>query len=116
LLQADPQIQVWFLTAVEIVSAIARKRREGALSEEQRQVARERLQALEVAWTEMDPAAAVRARARRLLEVHALRAANALQLAAALVLCEERTDGALFVTLDAALGEAAAREGFSVLP
>jgi predicted nucleic acid-binding protein len=116
LLQSDAQIHVWFLTSVEIASALTRKRREGTLSEEQRHVARDRLQALETAWTEMDPAAAVRARARRLLEVHVLRAADALQLAAALALCEERTDGAEFVTLDTELREAAAREGFSVLP
>jgi predicted nucleic acid-binding protein len=116
LLQSDPQIHVWFLTSVEILSGLARKRREEELSEEQRLAARERLQALETAWTELDPAVAVRARARRLLEVHTLRAADALQLAAALVLFEERTEGAEFVTLDLPLGEAARREGFTVLP
>jgi predicted nucleic acid-binding protein len=55
-------------------------------------------------------------RARRLLAAHPLRAAAALQLAAALVACDERSDVPPFVTLDDRLAEAARREGFVVLP
>jgi predicted nucleic acid-binding protein len=55
----------------------------------------------------------VRLRAGRLLAVHALRAADALQLAAALVSCEE--DERL-VSLDQRLREAALLEGFVVIP
>jgi len=58
----------------------------------------------------------VRARAARLLSLHPLRAADALQLAAALVWCRERTAEAPFVCLDDRLRLAAAREGFRVLP
>jgi len=57
----------------------------------------------------------VRLRARRLLEVHALRAADALHLAAALVATEERPSVLDFVTFDERLAEAAEREGFSIL-
>jgi hypothetical protein len=39
-----------------------------------------------------------------------------LQLAAALVWCEEQPHGEAFVTLDDRLREAATREGFSVHP
>jgi len=52
--------------------------------------------------------------ADRLLGVHGLRAADALQLAAALALCLERPAGWGFVTLDDRLATAAAAEGFEV--
>lgn len=44
------------------------------------------------------------------------RSADALQLGAALVACEERPAGIGLVTLDTQLASAAAREGFTVLP
>jgi len=51
----------------------------------------------------------------RLLRIHPLRAADALQLAAALTAAEN--PGALaFVSLDDRLSDAARREGFSILP
>jgi len=62
------------------------------------------------------PGDQLRDRAHRLLAVHALRAADALQLAAALVWADERPAGLEFVSLDDRLGEAARREGFRVVP
>jgi hypothetical protein len=50
------------------------------------------------------------------LRVHALRAGDSLQLAAALVACEGRPGGLQFVSLDDRLNEAALREGFRVVP
>jgi hypothetical protein len=47
---------------------------------------------------------------------HPLRAADALQLAAALVWCDEAPQGTAFVCLDDRLRDAARREGFAVLP
>jgi len=58
----------------------------------------------------------VRRRAARLLAFHPLRAADALQLAAALVWCEEQPHGEGFVSLDGRLRDAGAREGFVVHP
>lgn len=58
----------------------------------------------------------VRARAKRLLSVHALRAADSLQLGAALTAVEDEPFGWGFVCLDERLSEAASREGFRVLP
>jgi len=116
LLQQDSAVAASYWTPVELVSAIARKQREGSLSEEQRLASRERLQQLENAWIEVEPSSLVRSRARRLLDVHPLRAADSLQLAAALVFVNERTEGAEFVALDARLRAAAAREGFTLLP
>jgi predicted nucleic acid-binding protein len=106
---------VWCLASTEIVSALARKRREGALSASRFTSSKRQLGDLEAGWSEVWALDAVRDRARRLLEVHALTAADALHLAAALVLVEERTRGVGFVTFDDQLGEAAEREGFDVV-
>jgi predicted nucleic acid-binding protein len=77
--------------------------------------ARNRLQALVESWIEIDDLRTVRQRAQRLLETHPLRSADALQLAAALVLVSDRPERVSFVTLDDRLGEAAEREGFEVV-
>jgi hypothetical protein len=68
------------------------------------------------ALIEVQPTEAVRARALRILSVHALRAAAAFELAAALIWCQERTQGVSFVSIDEPLRLAAALEGFRVLP
>jgi hypothetical protein len=115
-LRADPVVVVWCLAATEVISAVARKRREGSVSAERFADAKRRLARLESAWSEVAAVDAVRARARRLLEVHPLSAADALHLGAALVLVEERTQGVGFVSFDARLREAATREGFESLP
>jgi hypothetical protein len=114
-LREDPVLVVWALAATEVVSALARKRREGALSGSQHVEAKRRLASLEGAWSEVAALDAVRARARRLLEVHPLTAADALHLGAALVVVEERPEGMGFVAFDERLAEAAEREGFATL-
>ncbi len=114
-LRADPVIIVWGLAATEVVSALSRKRREGALDRALFASAKRRLSKLERAWNEVVQYDTVRARARRLLEVHALRAADALHLGAALVAVEERPGRMEIVTFDGHLAEAAEREGFAVL-
>lgn len=114
-LREDSTILVWSLAATEVVSALSRKRREGALSPARFGTAKRRLTGLEAAWSEVTAWDAVRARTRRLLEVHALSAAEGLHLAAALVVVEERPLGVGFVTFDHALGDAAEREGFALL-
>jgi hypothetical protein len=58
----------------------------------------------------------VRKGARRLQRSHPLSAADSLQLAAALICCEERPEILGFVCLDERLSDAARREGFAVLP
>jgi hypothetical protein len=52
----------------------------------------------------------------RLLGLHPLRAADSLQLAAALVWVDRRPLGRPFICLDSRLREAARREGFTALP
>jgi predicted nucleic acid-binding protein len=77
--------------------------------------ARQQLMDLANAWLELDDVRAVRQRGIRILEVHALKAADALQLAAALLAVQDRPEQAGFVTLDSRLGTAADAEGFRVI-
>jgi uncharacterized protein len=116
LLDGDPAVVVWWSTRTEAVSALARQRRAGVLDPTQEAQARRVLDALSTAWTEVSPSVPLRERAERLLGVHTLRAADAFQLAAALVWSRGQTTGHAFVSYDDPLREAAGREGFDVLP
>lgn len=106
---------VWCLTQVEAASALARRSREGLKINEQHS-AKSQLDFLIERWEQVTSLERVRTRALRLLGTHALSAADALQLAAALVFCDERTEGLPFVCLDDRLADAARRERFPVLP
>jgi predicted nucleic acid-binding protein len=112
---ADADQLVWCLTEVEAASAIARREREGRDPEDAER-ARSKLRVLVERWREVTSIQAVRTRAIRLLATHGLTAADALQLAAALVFCDERTENLPFVCLDDRLAEAARKERFPVLP
>jgi predicted nucleic acid-binding protein len=111
----DPEQAVWCLTPVEIASALARRVREGLPADQERAV-RAACEVLSKRWQEIGSLELVRSRALRLLNTHPLRAADALQLAAALVACNERPEALGFVSLDDQLRDAARREGFPVLP
>lgn len=103
------------LTRTEMTSAVWRRAREGDLASAQVPRALARIAALSSRWSEITDVDLVRDRAERLLGQHALRAADALQLAAALVLTRERPRGRYLVTVDGELARAAANEGFRVL-
>lgn len=107
---------VWWGSLVECWSALERGARGGQLSVQQKRQAQRLLRQIASAWTEVQPAAVLRERALRLLSLHNLRAADALQLAAALVWAGERPAGRAFVCLDSRLRDGAEREGFTVLP
>lgn len=115
LLSDDAGMAAWWGTPVECASAAARLRREERLTvrEEERVLAA--LSTLRAAWVEVLASEEVRDRAMRLLRVHSLKAADALQLAAALVWAGSAR-GTELVTLDERLGLAARLEGFRVLP
>ena len=113
-LRQDPQVAVWWGTPVECASAIARLERDGAPPERVVE-AFARLDDIARAWTEVEPHDEVRDVARRLLRVHPLRAADALQLAAAYIIAERRPATLEVVTLDERLRLAAMKEGFVTL-
>ncbi|HTS89850.1 MAG TPA: hypothetical protein VMG41_15255 [Gemmatimonadales bacterium] len=114
-MREDPAAAVWWLTPVECMSAVARMVREERLTVAQGRASSRLLDDVSRQWTEVPPLDRVRDQARRLLGLHSLRAADALQLAAALVLCDFESRTLPFVTLDTQLGAAAEREGFDVL-
>lgn len=116
LAQERPGWVVWWRTRVECNSALARRKR--ALGEEAYRLipAEELLQLHAKSWTEVLPTEALRAMAERLLRVHPLRAADALQLAAALAWADHAPLGFEFVCPDQRLREAARSEGFRILP
>ena len=111
----DPTMLVWWATEVECASAIARLEREGALDEPSAVDAFARLSRLATGWHEVDPSDGVREAAVRFLRVHPLRAADALQLAAAYVAAERRPSSLELVTLDERLTTAARKEGFALI-
>lgn len=111
----DPDVVVWWATAVECVSALTRLEREGSMAGGEVGAALDRLGDIARAWHEVQPTDRVRQVAGRLLRVHPLRAADAFQLAAAIASSEDRPGSIAFVTLDVRLAEAADREGFAVV-
>jgi predicted nucleic acid-binding protein len=114
-LEQDSQVTTWWGTELECVSAIARRERERQLGAPDGSEALRRLADFVGGWQEIQPEAAVRETARRLLRAHPLRAADALQLAAALVAANQQPGTLEFVCLDDRLADAARREGFPVL-
>ena len=115
-LASGQEITVWWGTPVECLSAIYRRHRETPIADTVLSAALGRLRALVEDADTVAPGDDVRRRADRLLAVHALRAGDALQLAAALAWCEEQPGGERFLSLDDRLSDAARREGFTVLP
>jgi predicted nucleic acid-binding protein len=94
------------------LSRLLREQRIGG--EQYEQVLRD-LEVLSTGWTEIQPTEKLRRRALRLLRLHPLRAADALQLAAALVGSGENPAALPFVSGDPRLNEAARKEGFRLL-
>ena len=109
-LSDDDRIVTWVWTRTEIVGAVERRTREGPLSRSQRREVLQRLDAFARSWDEVADVLAVRSRANALLARHSLRAADAGQLGAA-VLVQEQLAGVLdFVCLDHRLCSAAELE------
>ena len=114
-LRQDPTVLVWTLTRVEVLSALARREREEPSAARALLRARRQVLAAWEEWSEVVALEAVRRQAERLVSVHPLRAADALQLGAALVATDLEPAGVELVTLDERLATAAEKEGFAVL-
>lgn len=115
LLEQDEVMLVWWATPVECTSTNARREREGSLTSAEATVSLERLRYLKDRWHEILPSAGLRNVAERLLRVHPLRAADSMQLAAAIIAAEREPATLDLVSLDERLADAASREGFRVL-
>jgi uncharacterized protein len=115
LLGSDPNIVVWAFTPIEIASALWRKHRT-TRDDVSRVAAQRRLAVLVAKWTYVDDFDTVLKRAHQTVSRHALKAADALQLAAALVAARNDLQSLTFVSLDRDLIVAAHTEGFTVLP
>src|SRR5687767_37478 len=105
----DSVMITWWATDIECASAIARQQRKGRLAEEDASDAMSRLNALQSGWHEVEPSDEIRESAKRLLRVHDLRTADALQMAAAFFVSEARPSTLEFVSLDDRLVAAARR-------
>jgi uncharacterized protein len=116
LLATDTECAVWWTTVVECQSALFRHQREGRVPPALLERAMHRLGELIDDADVIAPTTPLRDRAGRVLAAHALRAADALQLAAALVWCDDAPRGETFVCLDDRLRQAAVREGFAIVP
>ncbi len=114
LFAADREIAAWWGSPVECASAAARLRREGIFSMDDEDCVLDLLVRMQEGWLEILPSNALREEAARLLRRHPLRAADALQLAAAIVWAGPAR-GAEFVTLDERLALVARLEGFRVV-
>ena len=103
---------VWWATPVEIASALARLVRMKQLHSSDWARARQLAAALADAWFVIQPSDGLRVKATQLVDRHDLRAADALQLAAALEWCQDAPQSRVFLTADQKLREAAVLAGF----
>jgi len=108
-------IWIWWVTPVEIASSIARRERSRELSAQTATQAYATLARMGATWHEILPGPPLRESAKRLLRIHPLRSADSLQLASALALAASGPEPLEFVSSDARLSEAAAREGLNVI-
>lgn len=111
----DNDMMVWWGSPVEVLSALARAERSREIASSDAERARSVLRGLMDRWNEVQPSEEVRERAGTVHLRHQLRAADSLQLAAALTWSRGRPPGHAFVSLDARLAEAAGREGFDLV-
>lgn len=116
ILSDDTDTAYWWPLVVECASSLWRRRREGLITNFDVQAASQRLDEWLARANCVEPSVAIRSRACALLGTHGLRAADALQLSAALAWSGDHPSGKNFVCLDSRLRIAALREGFSVLP
>ena len=106
---------VWWGSMVEVHSAIARLHRLGQLTDVETKGALSRLVLLSRGWREILPGDSLRALALQLLDTYELRAADSLQLAAALTWCQQHPAKRSFICGDQRLSRAAASVGFSIV-
>lgn len=113
-LYREHPMTVWWATRVEAASAIQRLLRTGDVKPARAAALSQQITLLQERWSEVQPTHRVRELAIDLLGRYPLRAADALQLAAALIWCRENPHARLLFTNDKQMQAAAAQIGFSV--
>jgi predicted nucleic acid-binding protein len=103
----EHEIAVWWATSVEMRSAFERLLRMGQLTDREHAAAGARLEKLRRGWRELQPSEALRSQAETFLKSYPLRAADALQLAAAWTWCSGHPQNYVFISGDDRLLEAA---------
>jgi predicted nucleic acid-binding protein len=105
-------VAVWWGTAVEIASALARLLRTQQINAKEWAEARRLGERLAGAWSTIAPSDSLRALSIQIVNRYDLRAADALQLAAALEWCEGAARGRTLISADSRLRDAALLAGF----
>lgn len=113
-LEEDDRMAVWWGSSIEYVSAVSRRMRDGTLDAGQVDDLFHYLEELSKRWYEVQPDSNIRESARTLIRRYPLRAADGLQLAAALAIADNDPRSVGFVCFDARLNRAAAQEGLTV--
>lgn len=108
-------VVVCWCTPVEIRSAFARLVRTGELTAAEHSRAQRSLDVMRRSWREMQPTEALRAHAEALVDRFPLKAADSLQLAAALAWCGDSPQGRPFISGDRQLLLAASQLGFHAI-
>lgn len=112
LLREDRLMIVSWTTECEAFSALARLERESALSSKAFLGAKAILDTLAQSWNVVEPSAELIVETKRVLRLHPLRSADALQLASAILACKKTPHNLTFLTFNERLSEAAGKEGF----
>lgn len=115
LFRSDSVLIVWWATDIECISALSRLEREQKIDHPIFSQALTIVNKLKDCWHQIQPTTEVKEMAMRLLRVHHLHAADALQLAAAIVASNHQPRLLEFVCLDRQLAIAAHKEGFPLM-
>jgi uncharacterized protein len=116
LVTPDVAMMAGWHSRLECAASLAALERDRTLTARAAAEAFRRLDALWSSLYEVQCGERLRLEAMKFLRLHAIRAADALQLGAALVVSRENPASLEFVCLDDRLRAAAMREGFQVLP
>ena len=114
LLYESYRIVTWRATQVEIMSGLTRLDRMGQITHDRFFIGKRIAQEIMRDWISVGSIESIAGNACLQLELYPLRAADALQLAAALEWCEGKPRGNVFLTFDRRLREAAGSAGFTL--
>ncbi len=116
LFKKTKKMLVWEFTQTECFSAICKKEKNGDLSDLFLKEALHSMLQLSGLWNEISPLSALtKSLAKRIISAYGLKTLDSLQLATALVACQEDTKRLTFITYDKGLAKAALKEGFYVI-